>query len=96
MEERLDHVRTEVCYILFCSTIGRYIAGHTERNVTFSAINPMEFKTPADAQMARTSCLRIFRNNINRTMSGYRLSIRRWEYQWSPGGQTQLTETRVK
>lgn len=93
MEEVLDHMRTETCFVLACTTIGSYVRGYAEGIVTFNSFYPKEFASLEKAIEARNECRKIF--NENRTQ-GYRLSIRKREYQWKPGGNTQLIETTIK
>lgn len=95
MEERLDHVRTEVSFVLYCTTIGRYVEKHQDGHVCFSPFAPEEFKTPEDADEARRICRKAFNACINPAVAHYRLSIRRWEFKWKPCGRTQLKETPI-
>lgn len=93
MEEILDHKRTETCFVLFCSTIGSYVRGYAEGIVTFNSFYPKEYASLEMAIEARNECRKVFRETHT---DGYRLGIRRREYQWSPGGNTQLIETTIK
>lgn len=92
MEERLDHVRTEVTYILYCITNGRYIQGYADGIVTFNAFEPKRFKTLEEAIAAKHQCQQTIRNNSGKSFS---ISVRKWTASWTPGGKTKLQETTI-
>lgn len=93
MEEELNQMRIEVRFILFCSTLGRFVQGYAQGIVTFNAFDPKEFDSLETAIEAHRECRKVFRENHSKA---YRLSIRRREYSWTPGGNTQLKETIIK
>lgn len=96
MEEILDHVRKDTCYVLFCSSIGKYVFGYAEDVVTFNAFQAKELKTLEEAIAAKKTCKSTIRNNSKPgERPTYRLSIVKREYTWTPGGNTQLTETTI-